>query len=134
MNKLTLSRSKTLLKVKSHSDAEAKVIGYQQPTATRVHLGEKSTLWCCYYSNEFTVRGLICEMKNGMVIVVNRGFSDEDRMNPPPIGSIITFKLVELIVHTTKKTTTASCNPRVNCQSSHLLKEFAMILNSNNCN
>ncbi len=39
---------------------------------------------------------LRCEMECGKKFSVGSGLSDRDRSNPPPIGSIITYKFQEL--------------------------------------
>jgi len=42
------------------------------------------------------VGALYCEMGNGKKFAVGSGLSDQDREDPPPIGSIITFRYQEL--------------------------------------
>jgi DNA ligase-1 len=70
----------TLLKVKSFHDAEARVLGHQ-PGAGR-HKGRLGALFV--------------EMADGTRFAVGTGFSDAQRGNPPPVGSLITFRYQEL--------------------------------------
>jgi DNA ligase-1 len=73
-------RSATLLKVKSFHDAEARVLGHQ-PGAGR-HKGR--------------LGALLVELGDGTRFAVGTGFSDAERQDPPPVGSIITFRYQEL--------------------------------------
>jgi DNA ligase-1 len=75
-----VGRSTTLLKVKSFHDAEARVLGHQ-PGAGR-HKGRLGALFV--------------EMANGTRFAVGTGFSDAERDNPPPVGSLINFRYQEL--------------------------------------
>ena len=75
-----VGRSHTLLKVKSFHDAEARVIGHL-PGAGK-HKGR--------------VGALECEMPSGTRFSAGTGLSDEERRNPPPVGSIITYRYQEL--------------------------------------
>lgn len=76
-------RSKTLLKVKTFFDAEAKVEGY---TAGRGrHKGRVGSLKVSW---------------NGVEFNVGTGLNDKQRENPPKIGEMITFRYQE----TSKKT------------------------------
>lgn len=72
----TVGRSHDLLKVKSFEDDEATVIK---------HLPG---------SGKFTGRlgSLLVELPNGIQFAIGTGFSDQERDNPPPLGSVITFK------------------------------------------
>jgi DNA ligase 1 len=73
-------RSSTLLKVKTFHDAEARVLGHE-PGKGR-HRGR--------------LGALLVALANGTRFAVGSGLSDRDRMNPPAIGSTITFKCQEL--------------------------------------
>jgi DNA ligase 1 len=73
-------RSFTLLKVKTFHDAEARVIGHLPGTGK--HKGR--------------LGALSVELPNGAKFSVGTGFSDRERENPPPIGSIIMFSYQEL--------------------------------------
>ncbi|KAK4055379.1 hypothetical protein OIO90_003217 [Microbotryomycetes sp. JL221] len=73
-------RDKSLLKVKSFYDAEARVVGYEPGRG----------------KYEGMVGSLICEMESGMRFNVGSGLTDERRSNPPEIDSIITYKFQEL--------------------------------------
>ncbi|KAE8191182.1 hypothetical protein CF336_g4978, partial [Tilletia laevis] len=73
-------RSRSLLKVKTFYDAEAIVISIEQ--------GEGK--------NSGRMGALGCQMENGARFKVGTGFTDSHRNNPPPVGSIITYKFQEL--------------------------------------
>ncbi len=69
-------RSQDLLKVKPFLDAEARVIG---------HLPGKGRL-------EGLLGALVVEEPDGTRFRLGSGFTDDQRRNPPPVGSWITFK------------------------------------------
>ena len=71
-----VGRSYNLLKVKTYEDAEATVIGHL-PGAGK-HAGRLGSL--------------LVELPNGIRFAIGTGFSDRERENPPPLGSIVTFK------------------------------------------
>jgi len=73
-------RSSTLQKVKTFSDAEAKVTG---------HVPGKG-------KNVGVMGALKCVMASGKTFNVGTGFSDKQRRSPPKIGSIITYRFQEL--------------------------------------
>lgn len=73
-------RSNSLLKVKSFRDAEARVIGHAAGAGR--HKGR--------------LGALEVELADGTRFNVGTGFSDAERQDPPPIGSIITFRFQEL--------------------------------------
>ncbi len=73
-------RSWTLLKVKSFWDAEARVLEHIEGTGK--HMGR---LGAC-----------MCELPSGVKFKVGTGYTDEQRENPPAIGSLITFRYQEL--------------------------------------
>ena len=75
-----VGRSATLLKVKSFHDAEARVLGHQGGAGR--HKGRLGALQV--------------ELPDGTRFSVGTGFSDAQRENPPPIGSLITFRYQEL--------------------------------------
>jgi DNA ligase-1 len=79
-SKYEVGRSTTLLKIKSFHDAEARVVGHE-PGAGR-HKGR--------------LGALLAEMADGTKFSVGTGFSDAERINPPPIGTMITFRYQEL--------------------------------------
>lgn len=69
-------RSSALLKLKPYFDDEAVVIG---------HLPGKGK-----YTNQ--LGALQVKNKQGIIFKIGSGFSDEERANPPAIGTIITYK------------------------------------------
>ena len=69
-------RNNDLLKLKKYSDAEAKVIS---------HLPGKGK-----YQGQ--LGSILVETKDRKRFIIGSGFSDAERKNPPPTGSIITFK------------------------------------------
>lgn len=69
-------RSKQLMKLKKHYDAEATVIA---------HLPGKGK-----YKNQ--MGSLLVTTTDGVSFKIGSGFSDQQRRVPPPIGSVITFK------------------------------------------
>ncbi|MBU0945135.1 MAG: DNA ligase [Proteobacteria bacterium] len=69
-------RSHEILKVKSFSDTEAVVIA---------HIGGQGR-------NRGRLGSLLVELPNKIQFKIGTGFSDEQRDNPPAVGSIITFK------------------------------------------
>lgn len=73
-------RSHTLLKVKSFYDSEAKVVGHSPGKGK--HKGRLGAL-------EVT-------LLNGTQFSIGTGLTDQDRDNPPPIGSIVTYRYQEL--------------------------------------
>jgi DNA ligase-1 len=79
-SRYAVGRSATLLKVKSFLDAEARVLEHQPGTGR--HKGRLGALFV--------------EMTGGIRFAVGTGFSDAERENPPPIGSIIAFRYQEL--------------------------------------
>jgi DNA ligase-1 len=73
-------RSPTLLKVKTFHDAEARVIDYVDGKGR--HKGR--------------VGSLVVENADGVRFSVGTGLSDAMRSNPPPVGSLITYRFQEL--------------------------------------
>lgn len=73
-------RSSTLLKVKTFRDAEARVVAHA-PGAGR-HKGR--------------LGALVVELADGTKFNIGTGFSDAERKQPPPVGSIVTFRYQEL--------------------------------------
>jgi DNA ligase-1 len=73
-------RSATLLKVKRFHDAEAKVL--QHLAGAGRHKGR--------------LGALLVELPDGTTFSVGTGFSDAEREQPPPVGSLITFRYQEL--------------------------------------
>ena len=72
----TAGRSDDLLKLKTHEDAEAVVIG---------HLPGKGRL-------TGMLGALLVETPEGLRFRLGTGFSDEERRNPPPLGATVTYK------------------------------------------
>jgi len=73
-------RSPTLLKVKSFKDDEARVVGHTAGAGR--HKGR--------------LGALEVELRDGTRFSVGTGLSDQERENPPPVGTIITFRYQEL--------------------------------------
>jgi DNA ligase-1 len=73
-------RSMTLLKIKTFHDAEARVV--QHVAGAGKHKGRMGAL--------------VVELPSGLKFSVGTGFSDAERKNPPPVGSLITFRYQEL--------------------------------------
>ena len=71
-----IGRSYNLLKVKTYEDAEATVIGHLPGSGK--HAGRLGALQV--------------ELPNGIQFAIGTGFSDRERNDPPPVGSIVTFK------------------------------------------
>ena len=69
-------RNNNALKVKSYIDEECEVVGYNRGNGK-------------YKS---VMGSLLCKMKNDKVIKIGTGFKEKQRVNPPNIGDIITFK------------------------------------------
>jgi len=74
------TRSSTLLKIKSFSDDEARVIGYTDGKGKFKGM----------------VGALKVELANGLNFQVGSGLTDKERLNPPKIGDVITFRFQEL--------------------------------------
>lgn len=72
----TIGRSANILKVKSYYDMEATVIGFIEGTGR----------------NQGRVGSLLVELRNRIQFKIGTGFTDAERISPPPIGSIITFR------------------------------------------
>ena len=75
-----VGRSATLLKVKSFRDAEARVVEHLAGAGR--HKGR--------------LGALLVELADGTRFSVGTGFSDAERGNPPPAGSVVTFRYQEL--------------------------------------
>lgn len=69
-------RSDDLIKVKTHEDTEARVVA-QLPGKGK-HAG--------------SMGALLLEMPNGQRFKLGAGFSDAERMTPPPVGSWVTYR------------------------------------------
>ena len=73
-------RSSTLLKVKTMLEADARVIEHLAGQGR--HRGRMGAL--------------LMQLANGLTFNVGTGFTDSQRNNPPPVGSVITFRFQEL--------------------------------------
>src|SRR5690606_20770838 len=69
-------RSNNLLKLKKYQDAEAMVIDQLPGKGKYSHM----------------LGALLVELEDGTQFKIGTGFSVLQRQNPPPIGSVITFK------------------------------------------
>lgn len=73
----TAGRSKDILKLKSYADMEAVIVG---------HLGGEGR-------NSGRLGSLLVELPHDKTrFKIGTGFSDAVRVNPPPVGTVITFK------------------------------------------
>ena len=79
-SKYEYRRSKNLLKVKTFFDEEAKVIGHERGKGR----------------NSNKMGNLNCITPDGRTFDVGSGFTDKERLHPPKVGSIITYKYFEL--------------------------------------
>lgn len=75
-----VGRSRDLIKVKLHDDAEARVVGYTEGRGK--------------YAG--SVGALLLERPDGVRFRVGSGLDDADRADPPPIGSWITYRYTGL--------------------------------------
>lgn len=69
-------RSSDLLKLKKYQDTEATVIGY------KVGKGKYKGM----------LGALLVQLESGLKFYIGSGFSDAQRMNPPEVGTTITFR------------------------------------------
>jgi len=69
-------RSDVLLKLKMYLDAEARVIGYEPGKGKYKDM----------------LGALLLEMPTGVRFQLGTGFSDEQRRNPPALGSVVTYR------------------------------------------
>jgi DNA ligase-1 len=76
----TTGRSDVLLKMKLWHDAEATVIGYQPGNGKYAGM----------------LGALRVRTADGVEFMLGSGLSDADRRNPPPLGSIVTFRYRQL--------------------------------------
>lgn len=73
-------RTSQALKVKSFKDAECQVVGYKKGKGKYAEI----------------LGSLVCKFDNNTIFNVGSGMTDEQRKDPPPIRSFITFKYKEL--------------------------------------
>jgi DNA ligase len=69
-------RSGNLLKVKPFEDAEAVVIGYKSGKGKNTGL----------------MGSIKVRMENGKEFYIGSGFTQKQRQNPPPVGSVVTYR------------------------------------------
>ncbi len=79
-SKYEAGRSTSLLKVKTFHDAEGRVVG---------HEGGKG-------KHKGRLGALVVQMPDGTRFNVGTGFTDDERREPPPVGSIVTYRYQEL--------------------------------------
>ena len=72
----TIGRSAEILKVKSYYDMEATVIDHIEGTGR----------------NQGRMGSILVELPDRRQFKIGTGFTDKERINPPPTGAIITFK------------------------------------------
>ncbi|TPX72655.1 hypothetical protein SpCBS45565_g00224 [Spizellomyces sp. 'palustris'] len=73
-------RDASLRKLKRGLDGECVVVGYEEGKGR----------------NEGVVGSLKCRLENDKVFWIGSGLTDEDRRCPPPVGSVVTFRFMEL--------------------------------------
>lgn len=73
-------RSTDILKVKTFHDMEAVVVGHKKGSGR----------------NRNRLGALLVELPGGVRFAIGTGFSDDERENPPPVGTTITFRYTEL--------------------------------------
>ena len=76
-------RGNNVLKLKKHLDAEATVLAYLPGKGKYVGM----------------MGSLIVQMSNGKKFKIGTGFSDDERLHPPAIGSVITYKYYDFTVN-----------------------------------
>jgi len=69
-------RTSKALKVKTFQDRECKVLGYTKGKGK--------------YKD--VIGAILCQLDDGTEFKIGTGLSDNDRMNPPPIGDTVTFQ------------------------------------------
>jgi DNA ligase-1 len=74
-------RSGTLLKVKTFHDAEATVIGYESGTGR----------------NASTIGAVVAKLPDGTEFRISSGLTDQLRVKPPAVGTVITFRFQEFM-------------------------------------
>lgn len=70
------ARNRDLMKLKQFEDAEATVIQYSPGKGKYLGL----------------LGALVVKTEQGIIFKIGTGFTDEERRNPPPIGSLITYR------------------------------------------
>jgi DNA ligase 1 len=88
-------RSSSLLKVKTFFDAEAVVIGYKG--GKNSNKGLVGALECSIPAHiTLQIGGKACTLAKGTQFFVGTGLTAQHRRNPPAVGSVITFRFLEL--------------------------------------
>ena len=91
-------RSKNALKYKKFKDAECEVT--EVNAGTGKYAGLMGSVTCkalsAAGSNSDEQNDELLQLAHGVKFKIGSGFSDEDRANPPKIGSIITYKYQNL--------------------------------------
>ena len=67
-------RTSTILKVKKAHDMEGKIIAIN------------------FKGSSNKMKSLLLELTDGVQFKLGNGFSDHERINPPTVGSLVTFK------------------------------------------
>ena len=86
-------RSKNALKFKKFKDAECEVIAVNKGSGKYANLAGSLT---CRALGDKDDKEKAGEPKEGTIFKIGSGLSDEQRTNPPKIGSIITYKFQNL--------------------------------------
>ena len=74
-------RGAARVQVKSTKDEEAKVVGHEGGAG----------------KNAFRLGALTLVTPDGRQFSCGTGFSDHDRLHPPPIGAVVTYRYTELL-------------------------------------
>ncbi len=97
-----MQRSKTLLKVKTTTEAEGVVVGHEPGKGK--HLGRLGALVVSLRKvyptpgKAILVNGTLLKImqRDDQCVQVGTGFTDHEREHPPKIGSVITYRFQEL--------------------------------------
>jgi DNA ligase-1 len=88
-------RNSTLLKVKTFFDAESEITGFKD--GKNSFKGMVGAFNCIIQETvTLQIGGKSCTLKKGIKFDVGSGLTVAQRQNPPPIGSLITFRFLEL--------------------------------------
>lgn len=88
-------RNTTLLKVKSFFDSEATIVGYTP--GKNQHKGKTGAFQCIQHEEQVLyVGGKTVTVPKGTEFKIGSGLTHAMRANPPAIGTVITYRFIEL--------------------------------------